>query len=83
LQSLIASLKAARIKPIADVVVDHRSGDATIFDYQRPPWTDPCDTIVLESNQCGSGTADSGYWWPASPGVNHASTRVQSDTQTT
>lgn len=79
LRELILRLKTAKVRPVADIVVDHRCGDKSIFDFQNPLWTDICDVITVESNQCGRGTPATGSPFQGAPTLNHRSAKVQAD----
>jgi alpha-amylase len=79
LLKLIAELTKAHVRSVADIVVDHRCGDRTEFDFQNPRWTDVCAVITKESNKCGSGTPATGENFQGAPALNHLNVQVQSD----
>jgi alpha-amylase len=83
--ALVSGIKAAGMKAIADIVIQHRSGDASTFDFERPNWLAVvCNTIVCQSlttfgytPACATCTNDPLPATTLAPNLNHQSTRVE------
>lgn len=83
LRTLVSNLKTNKIRVMADVVVNHRSGSTAWADFTNPVWG--CEAIVEDDEVKGqagqvqpcSGQQDSGEGWSGSRDLNHNSSVVK------
>lgn len=83
LKKMLATMNAKGIYPIADVVVNHRSGSTGWVDFTNPTWG--CETICSNDEAASatyvgcrpSGAADTGEGFDGSRDLDHTSTIVQ------
>ena len=85
LKKMLANMNARGLYPIADVVVNHRSGTKNWTDFTNPTWG--CETICSNDDAANpanvytgcrpSGAADTGEEFPGSRDLDHTNLTVQ------
>jgi alpha-amylase len=76
LRLLITDLKLKGIKPIADIVINHRVGNATAkFDFVNPVWN--CSYIASNDESVGCGAGDTGEFYGPARDIDHTSSTAR------
>ncbi len=83
LKKMLANMNARGLYPIADVVVNHRSGTTGWTDFTNPTWG--CETISSNDEAASasyvgcrpSGAPDTGEGFPGSRDLDHTNLTVQ------
>lgn len=83
LKKMLANMNARGLYPIADVVVNHRSGTTGWTDFTNPTWG--CETICSNDEAASasyvgcrpSGAPDTGEGFPGSRDLDHTNLTVQ------
>ena len=83
LKKMLANMNARGLYPIADVVVNHRSGTKNWTDFTNPTWG--CETICSNDEAASasyvgcrpSGALDTGEGFPGSRDLDHTNLTVQ------
>ncbi|MFN3270973.1 MAG: chitobiase/beta-hexosaminidase C-terminal domain-containing protein [Cloacibacterium caeni] len=83
LKKMLANMNARGLYPIADVVVNHRSGTTGWTDFTNPTWG--CETICSNDDAASasyvgcrpSGAPDTGEGFPGSRDLDHTNLTVQ------
>ena len=85
LKKMLANMNARGLYPIADVVVNHRSGTKNWTDFTNPTWG--CETICSNDDAANpanvytgcrpSGALDTGEEFPGSRDLDHTNLTVQ------
>jgi len=79
LASCISACKSAGMTPIADIVLNHRNGNATAgADFVNPAFANNAAAVVKNDEcACGTGANDSGTGLAVGRDLDHTNTNVQ------
>ncbi|RKH47400.1 carbohydrate-binding module family 20 domain-containing protein [Corallococcus sicarius] len=82
LTAALAALNAQGVKPIADIVVNHRVGTANWADFTNPTWGG-CNAVAKGDEWATAcGNPDSGEAYGAARDLDHTQTFVRNDLKT-
>lgn len=82
LTQALAALNAQGIKPIADLVVNHRVGTTNWADFTNPTWPGCSAVVAGDEWTSACGNADSGEGYAAARDLDHSQANVRADLKT-
>ncbi|MET0404794.1 MAG: glucan 1,4-alpha-maltotetraohydrolase domain-containing protein [Cystobacter sp.] len=78
LRSALGALRSAGVKPLADIVINHRVGTTNWADFTNPTWG-PSAVVRGDEWAGATGNADTGEGYDAARDLDHTNATVRAD----